>query len=375
MDTTLIAVDLAKDVIELACANRAGRIVARHRLNRKQFHSFFVQHTPVNVVIEACGMAHHWARELGGLGHTIRLLPAQYVRAYRRRNKTDRNDAAALLEAARNTEILPVPVKSVEQQCIQTLHRLRAQWMATRTARINALRGLLRELGYPLPVGALTALRGARACRDQLPDILQPAIDQLLDEIAQLETRALAIERILAQHARNSESVQQLLSVPGIGLLTATALSASAGSADHFRNGRHLAGWLGLTPKEYSSGNRRHLGGISKRGDSYVRMLLIHGARAVLNRAKQLAKLGKTLSRLQHWVITLEQRVGHNKAAVGLANKLARIAWAEPPRVSWRLFSLSIRQQACPSRRAAASSLPQLRPAGYIRSAPAVARG
>ena len=328
MDITLIAVDLAKDVIELACANRTGQIVARHRLNRQQFRRFFTHQPPVNVVIEACGMAHHWARELGGMGHTVRLLPAHYVRAYRRRNKTDRNDAAALLEAARNSEILPVPIKSVEQQCVQTLHRLRAQWMATRTARINALRGLLRELGFPLPLGASAALRGARACQEQLPDVLQPAIDQLLDEIAQLEARAHAVEAVLAEHARNSEAVRCLLSVPGVGLLTATALSASAGGAAHFRNGRHLAGWLGLTPKEYSSGNRRHLGGISKRGDCYVRMLLIHGARAVLNRAKQLAKLGKSLSRLQQWVITLEKRVGHNKAAVALANKLARIAWA-----------------------------------------------
>lgn len=328
MDITLIAVDLAKDVFELACSNRAGRIMARHRLNRQKFHKYFAQHAPVNIVMEACGSAHYWARELGDLGHNVRLLPAQYVRAYRRRNKNDRNDAAALLEAARNTEIMPVPIKSVEQQCIQTLHRLRAQWMATRTARINALRGLLRELGYPLPVGAISALRGARTCRDQLPQVLQPAIDLLLDEIAQLEAHAQNIESVLAQHARASESVQQLLSVPGIGLLTATALSASAGTADHFRNGRHMAAWLGLTPKEYSSGHRRQLGSISKRGDRYVRMLLIHGARAVLNRAKQLAKLGKTLSRLQHWVVALEQRVGHNKAAVALANKLARIAWA-----------------------------------------------
>ena len=328
MDITLIAVDLAKDVFELACANRANRIVGHHRFNRQQFHRFFAQRAPVDVVLEACGTAHYWARELGCMGHRVRLLPTQYVRAYRRRNKTDRNDASALLEAARNTEILAVPVKSVEQQCVQTLHRLRAQWMATRTARINALRGLLRELGHPLPVGALAALRGARACQAQLPAILQPAIDQLLDEIAQLEAHAQAIEAVLAQHARASEPVQQLLSVPGIGLLTATALSASAGSAAHFRNGRHLTSWLGLTPKEYSSGHRRHLGSISKRGDSYVRMLLIHGARAVLNRAKQLAKLGKILSRLQHWAVTLEQRVGHNKAAVALANKLARIAWA-----------------------------------------------
>ena len=328
MNTTLIAVDLAKDVFELACANQASRIVDRKRLNRKQFHRFCSQHPPVTVVMEACGTAHYWARELDTMGHTVRLLPAQYVRAYRRRSKTDRNDAAALVEAARNPEILPVPVKTVEQQCIQTLHRCRSQWLATRTARINALRGLLRELGHPLPLGARAAITGARACREVVPTVLQPAIDALLDEIATLETRMADIEAALARHARDSEPVQQLLSVPGIGLLTATALAASAGSPGYFRNGRHLAGWLGLTPKEYSSGSRRLLGSISKRGDGYVRMLLIHGARAVLNRAKQLHRAGQSLSRLQQWVVRLEQRVGHNKAAVALANKLARIAWA-----------------------------------------------
>lgn len=262
------------------------------------------------------------------MGHSVRLLPAQYIRAYVRRSKTDRHDAAAIVEAARNREICPVPVKSVEQQRIQTLHRVRSQWMATRTARINALRGLLRELGHPLPLGAANAIKGARVCFDQLPQTVQPAVSALLDEIHDLQDRAADIEAHLNQHAKQSETVQRLLTVPGVGLLTATALSASAGDAGYFHNGRHLAAWLGLTPREYSSGNHRFLGRISKRGDGYVRMLLVHGARAVLNRAKQLARAGQSLSRLQQWVVTLERRVGHNKAAVALANKLARIAWA-----------------------------------------------
>ena len=278
--------------------------------------------------MEACGTAHYWAREFAVAGHTVRLLPAHYVRAYRRRNKTDRNDAAALVEAARNPEILPVSVKSVEQQAIQSLHRIREQWKTTRTARINALRGLLRELGIVIPVGARNAIRGAQDHLQELPVVLQQAVSGLLEEIRALESRMTAIEHRLAEHARSSESVQTLMSVPGIGLLSATAMAAAAGDPAHFRNGRHLAAWLGLTPREFSSGHRRLLGGISKRGDGYVRMLLVHGARAVLNRAKQLDKGNQNLNRLQQWALQLEQRAGHNKATVALANKLARIAWA-----------------------------------------------
>ena len=318
MNITLIAVDLAKDVFELALVNQAGRIVEFKRLNRKQFHHFLSLQPPTCVVMEACGTAHFWGRELASFGHAVRLLPAQYVRAYRRRSKTDRNDVCALVEAARNVEIMPVAVKSVEQQSIQLLHRLRSQWMATRTARINGLRGLLRELGHALPVGAQHALRGARDCLDALPVVLQPAVLDALDEIQALEARIQSVEKSLALHAKQSDTVQRLLSVPGIGLLTATALTAAAGDARCFRNGRHLAAWLGLTPKEFSSGHRRLLGSISKRGDGYVRMLLIHGARAVLNRAKSLDRAGHPLNRLQRWATSLELRVGHNKAAVAL---------------------------------------------------------
>lgn len=326
----IIAVDLAKTVFEIAVADGRGTIIERHCLSRAQFQRFFHNRDHATVVMEACGTAHFWGRELKRLGFTVRLLPAQYVRPYRRRNKTDRADAAALLEAARCGEILDVPVKTEDQQAIQGLHRIRSQWMVARTARINALRGLLREQGVDLPAGANNAVKAApRAIDDErIPYALRLALLDIVGEILSLEARIERIEAQLANHARDDASLQTLLAVPGIGLLSATALVAAIGSPANFRNGRHLAAWLGLTPKESSSGMRRKLGRISKRGDAYLRTLLTHGARAVLSRAKQLAHQGKPLSQLQTWALSLEQRAGHNKATCALANKLARIAWA-----------------------------------------------
>jgi len=323
-----VAVDLAKDVFELAVADERGRIVERKRLSRSQFPRFFENRVPGCVILEACGTAHHWARSLRALGHTVRLLPVQYVVAYRRRNKTDRSDCEAILEASRNHEIREVPVKTVEQQIIQQLHRVRTQWMRTRTNRLNIVRGLLRELGLAIPVGAEVAKRRAAELAESLPERLKPLIAALLAEIRDLEIRMADVETVLAHYAKGNPAVQRLTQVSGIGLLTATALAASVGDPAQFRNGRHLASWMGLTPREHSSGHRRHLGAISKRGDVYLRTLLTHGARSVLVRAKQLEKAGKPLNRLQRWAVQLEGRKGHNKATCALANKLARMAWA-----------------------------------------------
>ena len=331
MNRRTIAIDLAKDVFEVAVADSRWRIIDRHRLSRSEFASFMVQQPPSDVVMEACGTAHHWGRLLRDQGHQCRLLPAQYVRPYRRRNKTDRADAEALIEAARCDGIDAVPIKSVEQQQLQLLHRLREQWKATRVARINSLRGTLRELGICLPAGAVSAVKLAPAAidRDIVPPPLRLALSAVLAEITQLELRLQGVERQLADLTRDNPAVQRLRQVPGIGLLTSTAMVAAAGSAQHFKSGRHLAAWLGITPKEHSSGNRRNLGRITKRGDVYLRMLLIHGARSVLARAKLLARTGQpSTGQLHRWALQLEQRVGHNKAAVALANKLARIAWA-----------------------------------------------
>ncbi len=332
MNATTIGVDLAKNRFELAVADAQHRVQRRERLSRRQFERFFGNFPASRIVMESCASAHHWARTLRQLGHEVKLLPAQYVRAYVKRNKTDAADAAALIEASRCAEIRCVPVKSLEHQLIQQLHRMRSQWMGTRTARINQLRGCLREFGLVVPQGAargLAQIREQLALADNgLPDALRPMMAEILSEIAELEERAKEAERQLKALTHEDLIVQRLLCIPGIGLLTATALRAAIVDIQRFPSGRYLASWLGLTARESSSGERRRLGHISKRGDVYLRTLLIHGARAVLNAAMATDKHGRSLDRLRAWAVATERRCGYNKATVALANKLARIAWA-----------------------------------------------
>src|SRR6516165_4019534 len=249
---TIIAVDVAKSVFEVAVSERAGRVREHHRLSRAQFSRFLSVQRPATILMEACGMAHFWGRQAQARGHRVMLLPPHAVRPYVPRNKTDRADAKGILEA------------------------------------------------------------------------LRPALTQAADEIRELEGRIRSIEKQLDAQAVQISAATRLRTVPGIGLLTATALFAFVGDVERFPSGRHFSSYLGLTPRESSSGLRRRLGRISKHGDAYLRMLLIHGARAVLWHAKTTARR----SRLQSWALKLEAQRGHNKAAVGLANKLARIAWA-----------------------------------------------
>jgi transposase len=335
MNATTVGVDLAKNVFEIALADERGHIVERQRLTRARFDRFFVNRPACRIVMEACGSAHHHARRLGSQGHEVLLLPAQYARAYVRRNKTDAADAAALIEASRCPDIRPVPIKSVDQQALQQLHRLRSQWMGTRTSRINFLRSCLREFGIGIPLGAQRAIE---AVRDSLshqdspvPVILHSSLLELLVEIDALGQRCKHIDRELARLNEHDPVVQRLLQIPGVGRLTATALRASVVDIQRFPSGRHFASWLGLTSREYSSGERRRLGRISKQGDPYLRTLLIHGARAVLLAARSAQRRGTPLDRLRTWALDLNERRGHNKAAVALANKLARIVWA-----TWR---------------------------------------
>jgi transposase len=259
-------------------------------------------------------------------------LPAKYVRAYVKRNKTDAADALALLEAARAADITPVAVKSVEQQALQALHRLRSGWMSTRTRRINTLRGFCREFGMDVSVGAVRGLAQiARLLADEhsaVPAMLRAPMRLALDEIRLMEARIEAIERELSQIARQSEACQVLASVPGIGLLTSTAMVAAVADPATFRSGRHYASFFGLTPREHSSGEHRHLGRISKRGNRYIRTLLTHGARSVLRAATVSRRAGRNVDRLRSWALEVQGRTNHNKATCALANKLARIAWA-----------------------------------------------
>lgn len=326
--STTIAVDLAKNVFQVAVSHHPGKVAESHRLSRTRFLRFFAERKPAIVLLEACGMAHHWGRQLGQLGHQVLLLPPADVKPYVRRNKTDRADAKGLLEAHRNEEIHPVPVKSVAQQTLTSLHRLRAAWVGDRTARINTVRGILRELGLPLPVGAHHVVPGVWAliedANSTIPDPLRLALAEACLEIRDFEQRIKAVERQLRALAAGMPIVQRLMTIPGVGLLTATALVAFVGEVLRFPTSRKFASFLGLTPKEKSTGQKRRLGRISKQGDVYLRTLLIHGARTVLVAAKRL----KHPDQLRAWALQVQKRRGMNKATVALANKIARIVWA-----------------------------------------------
>jgi transposase len=328
-----IAIDLAKSVLQLLAVDAHGKVLESHRLSRAAFIAFWHNRAPVRVVMEACGSAHHFGRWLTALGHQVTLIPAQYVRPYVRRSKTDAADCLAMIEAARAIDLKPVPIKTELQQVIQLLHRARQQWQETRTARINLARGLLREFGIVVPEGAARGQQAMRAAlgHEALDRRMRDLIASLLEEIRALEQRVVETDRALASTAQDDPVIAQLESLPGIGWVTATAVRASIGDIHRFRDGRVLSSWLGFTPKEHSSGSTRQLGRMSKCGDVYCRTLMIQGARAVLAAAKRAQAAGKPLDRLRTWALVLAERRGFNKAAVGLANKLVRILWA-----TWR---------------------------------------
>ncbi len=325
---TLIAVDLAKSVFEIAVSHEDGKVAKRRRLQRAAFLEFFANTAKATVIMEACGSAHYWGRELQALGHEVVLLAPHQVRPYVHRNKTDKTDAKGLLEAYRNEDFRPVPVKTVAQQALTSLHRLRGGWIAARTAQANCVRGLLRELGFVIPQGIEQVLPKARLIMSDadsgLPDSLRPVLWAACEAIEALSERIDLAERQLEALSKETRVVSRLRTIPGIGSITASALVAFVGDVQRFPSGRHFASYLGLTPKEFSSGSRRRLGSISKRGAIYLRTLLIHGGRSVLFHARN----AKTHDRLRAWVVALATHSGHNKAVTALANKLARIVWS-----------------------------------------------
>lgn len=325
MKTTRIGIDLAKSVFEVAVSRTPGQVQERHRLSRPQLSQFFAQREPAEILMEACSSSHHWGRAFQAMGHRVALLHPGDVARYRDGNKTDRADAKALLEAARNEAIDRVPVKSIDQQAITALHRIRRGYLQTRTARINAVRGHLREFGITMPMGARRVVPRARAllAETTLPAYFRRVLEEMLDEIETLKAKADSLSKELEHLAQQMPDARLLMTVPGIGVLTATALPAFVGDIRRFRSGRHFAAYLGLTPREHSSGLSRRLGRITKRGNSYLRMMLIHGARAAL-RAGVLAQQPDDL---RAWALQVQQRSGHNIAAVALANKLARVCW------------------------------------------------
>ena len=323
--TTQVAVDLAKSVFEIAVSHEVGQVTDHRRLNRSGFRRFLENQDPSEVLMEACGTAHYWGRECRAMGHRVRLLPAGDVRRYRDGNKTDRTDTKALLEASRNTAIDEVPVKSEAQQAMAALHRIRSGYLQTRTARINAVRGHLREYGVNIPSGARKVVPFARSALEQgaVPELLGDVLVELLDDIERLAAHAKNIEKRLERLTHHMPETQHLMSVPGIGTLTATALVAFVGDIRRFGSCRSFADCLGLTPREHSSGSVRRLGRITKRGNTYLRMLLIHGARSAL----RAGMMTDEPDDLRAWALEVKNRKGFNLAAVALANKLARVAW------------------------------------------------
>ncbi len=332
--TTVIGVDIAKTVFEIAVSDIPGRVIRTRRLPRAKFLSFFADLKPATIVMEACGSAHHWGRQFEALGHTVVLLPPHLVKPYITRNKTDRADAKGILEAYRNEEIHRVPIKTIPQQVLGTTHRFRSGWIAARTAQVNGIRGLLREFGFVIPVGIENVLPEVRSLIEdadsKVPDALRSTLTAACDQVESLGKQIKQAERELEALAAETPMVAKFRTIPGIGLITGTALPAFVGDFRRFRSGRHLSSYIGITPRERSSGNKRRLGSISKRGDAYLRTLLIHGARSVLVHAKT----AKSPDRLQAWALKLQSRTKHNVAVVALANRLTRIVWAVAKRDS-----------------------------------------
>ena len=325
MKVTTVGLDLAKNVYSVHGVDEHGKVVVKRQLSRAKLLEFFAPLSPSLVGMEACSGAHHWAREIEKLGHRVGIMASRFVRPYRKSEKNDGNDAEAICEAVGRPTMRFVPVKSLEQQAVLVLHRVRQGLTAERTAAINQLRGLLAEFGIVLPKGRHQLRAGIgdvlENAENTIPGLARLALTDLNERIGELDQRILAYDRQLEMLARESEPARRLQQIPGIGPITATALVASVGDAKIFKNGRQFAAWLGLVPRQHSTGGKVRLGRISKRGDLYLRMLLIHGSRAVLFRTKDKS------DRLMRWAEALRARRGTRKAAVALAARNARIAW------------------------------------------------
>jgi transposase len=322
MDRTTYGLDIAKNVMQMHWVEAETGEIGRKKVARAKLVAHFAQLQPVRIVMEACGGAHHWAGVLGSLGHQVELLPAAQVRPFVRSNKDDAADARAIWVAAQQSDIRRVPQKSVEQQAALALHRTRSHWVSVRTATVNSLRGLLYEFGVVLRGGrqaGLKALAEQRASIDeQIPATMRALVDGQLQTLAQIGQRIDQLEREIAALQKQLKGVRDLDQVPGIGVLGSTALAATLGDGKAWHSGREFSASIGLVPAHAGTGGKVRVGHLSKRGDPYLRILLIHGARAVIEHAKDKPK----------WLQELLARRPLNVAVVALANKMARTAWA-----------------------------------------------
>ena len=326
MSLTTIGIDLAKSVFQVHGVDANGQVIVRKKLRRAEVLKFFGGIAPCLVGMEACATAHHWARKLGELGHDVRLMAPSYVKAYLRRQKNDAADAGAICEEVTRPTMRFVPVKSAERQGVLVLHRTRELLVRQRTMLINALRGHCAEFGLIAPLGAYRAADLVEQVREAeaivLPDLARSALLMLADQLKALAAQIHALDRQLLIWHRQDEASQRLATIPGVGIITATALAASVTDPGLFRSGREFAAFLGLVPRQNSSGGKDRLGRISKMGDGYLRKLLVVGATSVIRRA------GDNASATGAWVRSLMARKPNRVVTVAMANKTARIAWA-----------------------------------------------
>ncbi len=322
----VIGIDLAKNVFAVHAINRHGKaILIKPNVRRDQLLDLLAQLPPCIVGMEACSGAHHWARSMASLGHTPKLMAPKFVIPYRvqgKRGKNDANDAAAICEAVTRPNMRFVPIKTVDAQATLTLHRVRQGFVEERTATINRIRGLMSEFGIVLPLRAEVVRKEAHRATELLPGWAAGAVRDLLQHLTVLDLRVSDYDSQLKQMAQADDRCRRLMQLTGVAHITATALVASIGNGHDFRNGRQLAAWLGLVPGQHGSGGKTKLGRITKAGDSYLRTLLILGARSLLANA---ARKG---DRISCWALALQARAGYGKALVAIAAKNARIAWA-----------------------------------------------
>lgn len=325
MKTTTVGIDLAKLVFQIHGVDARGKVTVRRQLKRAEMSSYFVNLEPCLIGMEACGSAHFWARKLEGYGHTVKLMAPQFVKPYVKTNKNDVADAEAICEAVGRPNMRFVAIKTVEQQAILSVHRARQGFVKARTAQGNQIRGLLSEFGIIIPMGIRSVMK-------QIPDILEDGenslpgtmrnlLDRLTDNLKEMDRQVKELEAQIQLWHRENALSRKLAEIPGLGPITASAIVATVGDAREFKNGRQLAAWMGLVPRQHSSGGKQTLLGISKRGDTYLRTLMIHGARAVIRFAESKADP-------DGWLRKLMARRNKNVAAVALANKNARIVWA-----------------------------------------------
>jgi transposase len=326
MEIATIGIDLSKNVFQIHGVDHRGKTALKKQLKREQMLPYFANFPNCLIGIEACGSAHYWARKLTALGHTVKLIAPQFVKPYVKTNKNDAADAEAICEAVSRPNMRFVPIKNGEQQAILAQHRARQGFVKARTAQANQIRGLLAEYGIVIPKGIVhIGKRLPEILEDgenELPGIFRQLIDRLGSNLKELDRQVKELEVQIQTWHRNSVDSKKLAQIPGIGPISASALVASIGDAKNFKDGRQLAAWLGLVPRQHSTGGKPTLLGISKRGDCYLRTLLIHGARSVVRVVEQQA------NHANQWLAGIMRRRNKNVAAVALANKNARIIWA-----------------------------------------------